>query len=267
MTYEILAGFAFAFGTVVGSFLNVCIYRLPKNESITFPGSHCCACGKPVRWYDNIPVLSYFLLRGKCRDCGAGFSVQYALIELLTGVLFLFFYHLFGFSGLGVIYLVFTLALLVQSMIDFEHKIIPDAITLPGIILGFVFSGFFPALQNAADWKGGLWASLIGILAGGGVLYLIAIVAEKILKKEAMGGGDVKLLAMVGAFLGFRAAVWTLFVGSVIGSVAGVYFKLKKSDDEIPFGPFLGLAAFLYLFFGEKVIHWYLTASEFSLYP
>ena len=252
----------FMFGTMVGSFLNVCIYRLPKDESVVFPGSHCGACGKPVRWYDNIPVLSYFLLGGKCRDCKVAFAIQYALIEMLTGLIFVLFYQVFALSGVGFAYLVLALALLVQSMIDVRHKIIPDTITLPGIILGVVLSTAFPALQGSGTWWGGLSGSVLGVLGGGGFLYFIAVAAEKILKKEAMGGGDVKLLAMIGAFLGLRGVAWTIFMGSVLGSFAGIYFKIKKSEDEIPFGPFLGVAACLYIFFGDRVIDWYLLRFQ-----
>ena len=245
------------FGAAAGSFLNVCIYRLPKGESVVFPGSHCGVCAKPVRWHDNVPVLSYFVLRGRCRDCGAKFSAQYALIEILTGLLFVLFYRVFGLSGVGAVYLLFTLALLTQSMIDFAHKIIPDEITLPGIVLGLVCSSFFPELQNQSSWQAGLLYSAAGMLAGGGFLYLVAVVAERVMKKEAMGGGDVKLLAMTGAFLGLAGAAWTLFFGSVIGAVAGIYFKFSKKEEQIPFGPFLGLAAVLYIFFGSAVIDWY----------
>ncbi len=249
----------FVFGTIVGSFLNVCIYRLPRNESVVSPGSHCGACGKPIRWYDNLPVLSYFLLRGKCRDCGVSFSAQHALVEFLTGMLFVAFYHFFGLEAMGLIYLIFTLAVLVESLIDFEHKIIPDEITLSGIVLGIILSCFFPMMHGANSWWEGLLASVIGVFIGGGFLYLIAVIAEFFLKKEAMGGGDVKLLAMFGAFLGFRGVLWALMMGSFAGSIAGIYFKFKKKEEQIPFGPFLGLGAIFYIFYGQAVIAWYLN--------
>ncbi len=243
---------------MVGSFLNVCIYRLPKEESIVFPGSHCGSCMKPVRWHDNIPILSYLLLRGRCRDCKARFSAEYLLVEAVTGAIFVIFYYQFGLTAAGGILLLLTLALLTQTMIDFHHRIIPDAITLPGILLGAVFSGLEPSIHHAGSWHQGLIASGLGILVGGGFLFLLGSVAEFLLKKEAMGGGDVKLLAMIGAFTGMTGVLWTVFFGALLGSAAGIYYKLKN-QEQIPFGPFLGAAAVCYIFFGEKVISAYLN--------
>ena len=248
----------FVFGTIVGSFLNVCIYRIPKEESIAFPGSHCGACGKMIRWYDNVPVASYILLRGRCRECGAKFSIQYPMVEMMSGALFVLFYHYFGITAYGIVLLTFTLALLTQSVIDFHHKIIPDVITLPGIVIGLVASCFILQMHGSSVWWQGLRASVVGMIAGGGSLFLVGVIAEFFLKKEAMGGGDVKLLAMIGAFLGLAAVAWTIFFGAVIGSLAGVYFMLVKKEEQIPFGPFLGIAAAAYIFLGEKAIHGYL---------
>ena len=250
---------AFALGTMVGSFLNVCIYRLPKAESIVFPGSHCGRCGKPVHWHDNIPVVSYLALGGRCRDCGGRFSAQYLCVEILTGALFVFYYRYFGMSATGITFLIFTLALLTQGVIDFHHKIIPDVITLPGIVAGLAASCLIPAICGAEFWWEGLRASAVGAVAGGGFLFLVAVVAEFILKKEAMGGGDVKLLAMIGAFLGLVGVAWVLLAASLLGSVAGIYFRFIKREEEIPFGPFLGLAAALYIFLGESSINWYFS--------
>lgn len=249
----------FIFGMMMGSFLNVCIYRLPKNESIVWPGSHCQSCQKPIAWYDNVPVLSYFLLGGKCRGCKAKFSSQYAVIEVLTGLVFIAFVAAFGFSFKAGIYLLFTLALLVVSAIDWEHRIIPDEISLPGIILGLVLSAVFPEMHGSHFWVYGLRESFIGMLAGGLFLYVLGTAAEKILKKEAMGGGDVKLLAMIGAFIGWQGVLWTVFVSSLVGSIAGFISILKSGDRYIPYGPFLALAAVLYIFFGDPVVAWYLS--------
>ncbi len=248
---------AFLTGLIVGSFLNVCIYRLPKEESVVWPASRCLSCQKPIAGYDNIPVVSFIFLRGRCRQCGVKISWQYPAVEFLTAALFVLFYRVFGLSWEGALYLFFSLGLLVQSFIDFRHQIIPDEITLPGILVGFVASGFFPGLHGETFWARGLLQSLIGILAGGGSLYLVGTVAERILKKEAMGGGDVKLLAMIGAFLGWKAVFWTIFVSSLLGAGAGIYLRFKKGEERIPFGPYLAIAAFLYLFFGPRAIKCY----------
>ncbi len=250
----------FLFGTLVGSFLNVCIFRIPANRSIVFPGSSCPYCAKPIRWFDNIPCLSFLALRGRCRDCGAKISPQYFVIEFLTGTLFAVFYGRFGATPIAAIYLVLTLALLVESAIDWRHEIIPDRITLPGMLLGVVVSAVLPSLHGEETALRATLQSLGGLLLGGGFLYLAAVAAEAILKKEAMGGGDVKLLAMMGAFLGWRGVLWTVFVSSLLGSVVGVYLRLTKGRERIPFGPFLGAAAVLYIFFGEVVIRWYSQA-------
>ncbi len=246
------------FGAIVGSFLNVCIYRLPERQSIAFPGSRCRTCLRSIVWYDNVPCISWFMLRGKCRRCGAKISPQYVAVEFLAGSLFVLFFAVFGPTVKGMVYLALSLALLVQTFIDFRHRIIPDALTLPGIVVGFAASVAFPGIHGTADrWQAAL-ASGIGILAGGGSLYLAGTLAEWILKKEAMGGGDVKLLAMVGAVIGWKGVIWTVFVSSLVGSIAGVYLRLRKGEELIPYGPFLGFGAFTYLFFGPPVMHWYL---------
>jgi leader peptidase (prepilin peptidase) / N-methyltransferase len=171
--------------------------------------------------------------------------------------LFVLFYHFFGPTVKGGVYLLLALALLVQGVIDLRHQIIPDEITLPGIVLGLVLSGFFPGLHEQTLWWKGLGMSFFGVLIGGGFLYAAGTLAEKIMKKEAMGGGDVKLLAMIGAFLGWKAILWTIFISSLLGSVAGVYLRLKRGEVYIPYGPYLGLAAFLFMFFGQSFIGWY----------
>jgi leader peptidase (prepilin peptidase)/N-methyltransferase len=249
----------FVFGAMVGSFLNVCIYRLPKDESVVWPGSHCQACKKPIAWHDNVPVLSYFLLGGKCRACKTKFSFQYAVIEFVTGLIFVGFMAAFGFSIKTGVFLAFTLALLVVSAIDWEHRIIPDEISLPGIILGLALSSVFPEMHGAHFWFYGLRESAFGAIAGGGFLYVLGTAAEKILKKEAMGGGDVKLLAMIGTFIGWPGVLWTIFVSSLVGSIVGLVALVKSGDRYIPYGPFLALAAVLYVFFGDPVIAWYLN--------
>jgi leader peptidase (prepilin peptidase)/N-methyltransferase len=248
---------AFGFGAIVGSFLNVCIFRLPDGESVVFPGSHCRSCKKPLGWYDNVPLLSFIFLRGHCRHCKSPISRQYFLIEIVTALLFVLFYHFFGPTPTGGIYLVFSMALLVAGVIDLRHRIIPDEITLPGIVLGLGLSALVPTLHGQETWVRGLGASFLGAAIGGGFLYLAGTAAEKILKKEAMGGGDVKLLAMIGAFIGWSGVFWTIFFSSLLGSVAGIYMRLKKGEQYVPYGPYLALAAFMYLFFGSELIRLY----------
>ena len=250
----------FIVGAMIGSFLNVCILRLPKEESIAFPGSHCFSCQKPIAWYDNIPILSYLILGGKCRACKKGFSAQYPIVEAVTGGLFILFWRKFGLTPVGGVYLAFSLALLVQSVIDARYKIIPDEITLPGMVLGLIASFVFPQLHGQATHVAGFLSGLYGLLLGGGFLWVAGTLAEKILKKEAMGGGDVKLLGVVGAIIGMQGVLWTIFVSSVIGSIVGIYLRLRKGDEVIPFGPFLAIAAFLYLFIGPACIQMYLHA-------
>jgi leader peptidase (prepilin peptidase) / N-methyltransferase len=252
-----LAIFVCAFGLVIGSFLNVCISRMPRNESVVFPASHCPLCKYRIRWFDNIPLLSYLLLRGRCRGCGAHISLQYPLVELLNGLLTLALFWRFGFS-LGFLALVlFCSALVVITFIDMEHQIIPDEISLPGIVVGFLFSFFLPG----QTWLG----SLAGILLGGGSLLLVASCYQWLTGKEGMGGGDIKLLAMMGAFLGWKAVPFIIFASSLVGSVVGIAMMLvlkKDSKLAIPFGPYLAFGAVLYIFYGERLIQWYLHVGS-----
>ncbi len=249
---------AFLFGTIIGSFLNVCIYRLPKEESIVFPASHCPGCSKPIAWHDNVPVLSFCILRGRCRNCKQKISFQYPLIELVTGLLFVLFYTTFGVTVTSVIFLVFSLALLVCTVIDWYHQIIPDAITLPGMLIGLAISTIYPALHGETIFWKGFLAAFLGLMAGGGFLYVSAIMAEYFLKKEAMGGGDIKLLGLIGTLLGWQGSVWTIFISSVLGSIMGLWMRLVQKKEYFPFGPAIALAAFLYVFIGQQAIDWYL---------
>jgi len=247
----------FAVGAMVGSFLNVCIWRVPEGKSIAFPGSHCRACAAPIAWYDNVPVVSWLLLSGKCRRCKAAISPQYPAVELLTAATFVLFWTKFGPTPEGAVYLLFTLAILVQAGIDFRHRIIPDVITLPGMLIGLGASALVPAIQGQESALGGFVQSLVGLLAGGGLLYVTGTIAEWIFKKEAMGGGDVKLLAMIGAFLGWPAVLWTIFVSSLLGSVVGLWMRFRHGAETIPYGPYLGAAAVSYIFWGRAFMQWY----------
>ncbi len=240
-------------GLIVGSFLNVCIFRLPEGRSIVRPGSSCGACGQPVRWYDNIPVLSYLILRGRCRNCKASYSIRYPIVELLTGLFALALWLRFGMTVQTAVYFIFIAALLVITFIDIDHRIIPDIISKPGIPLGFAFSFIMPQLT----W----FDSLIGILAGGGTLYLVIYVYFLVTGVEGMGFGDVKLLAMIGAFIGWQGVIFTIMASSLIGTVVGLAEMIRTRQGlklAIPFGPFLATGAILYIFFGPQLIEWYL---------
>ena len=244
---------SFVLGAAVGSFLNVCIYRLPAGESVVAPPSRCPSCGARIKPWDNIPIISWLLLGGKCRACRAPISPRYAVVELLNGLLTLALFLRFGPSLTFLALFIFCSALVAITFIDLDHQIIPDVISLPGIIVGFAFSFFLPWV----GWK----SSLIGIVAGGGSLLAVAWLYELLTKKEGMGGGDIKLLAMMGAFLGWRSVPFIIFASSLIGSVIGVSVMLLQKRDgklAIPFGPFLALGGVLYIFFGKAIILWYL---------
>lgn len=261
-SYLFIEAYVFLFGAIVGSFLNVCIYRIPSEKSIVSPPSHCPSCGERVRPYDNIPLLSWLLLGGKCRFCRARISVRYPLVELLTALLTLFLFREYGFSADFAALFLFSAALVVITFIDLDHQIIPDIISLPGIPLGFAFSFFLPQV----GWKN----SLIGILVGGGSLLVVAYAYELITKKEGMGGGDIKLLAMMGAFLGWKSIPFIIFISSLLGSVIGISLMIAQKKDSklaIPFGPFLATAAIIYIFYGDSIIGWYLNVGAARGYP
>lgn len=244
---------AFVLGAVIGSFLNVCIYRIPAGQSVVSPPSSCPNCDAGIRWFQNIPILSWLILRGRCAQCKIRISTRYPLIELLNGVLFVFVVAAFGLSWPTVIYWLFVSVLVVITFIDLDHQLIPDVISLPGIFVGFICSFFIP-------WIGWL-DSLFGILLGGGLLMLIALAYEYLAKREGMGGGDIKLLAMLGAFLGWKAIFPVVFIASLVGTVVGVPLMLLQKKDgklALPFGPFLALAAIVYLLYGSQLLVWYL---------
>ena len=242
----------FVIGLVIGSFSNVCIYRIPRNESLVSPGSHCPQCNKPIPFYDNIPVISYILLKGKCRYCGQPIPLQYPIVELATGLFYLALYLFYGLQLITIIYMILCTLLIIISFIDLKERIIPDVLSLPFIAIGFIVS-FFLRTLSPID-------SLLGILAGGGSLLIIAIAGTYLFKKEAMGGGDIKLAAMIGAFLGWQLTLLSLFLGFFLGSIIGVIVLIinKGKSDIVPFGPFIALGAMLSIFWGQAIIHWYL---------
>ena len=237
---------------LVGSFLNVCIIRIPKKESLWWPRSHCVACERTIPFYDLIPIFSFILLRGKCRYCTTPVSFQYPCVELLTTTLIFFLYLKYNFSPLFFAATYLTCVLVVITFIDLKFYIIPDIITLPGAILGFGLS--FLGLSTTP------WDSVLGILLGGGSLLLMGQLYYLWKKKEGMGGGDIKLASLLGAWLGYKAIILILFAGSFLGALIGslyLYLSKKSRNEPLPFGPFLAMASLIYLFFGESIINWY----------
>lgn len=244
------------FGAVIGSFLNVVILRLPDpSQSIVFPASHCPHCKSSLSWYENIPIISFLALQGKCGHCKTKISSQYPLVELFTALLFGAVIFRFGPTLTGFGYLYFCCCLVTIIWIDIYHQIIPDRISLPGIVLGFLFS----FINSEVTWL----ESLIGLLAGGGVLYAVAVFYLLLRKQEGMGMGDVKLLAMLGAFLGYQSLLFIIFTASLTGSIIGISLILKQKEGvntRIPFGPFLACSALTFLLFKEEIF------SLFHLY-
>ena len=236
-------------GAALGSFLNVLIYRLPEEKSIIFPASNCPHCGKPIRFYDNIPVISFILLKGRCRACRGKISFRYPLVELITAVLSLLLFWKFGLTFKYLFSFIFICALIVITFIDLDYQIIPDVITLPGIPIFFLAALIVMGLR--------FQDAFLGFLLGGGCLYVIAFVYELVTKREGMGGGDIKLLAMMGAFLGWQSLLFILLVSSLLGAVVGIAVMMIKGQDmkyAVPFGPFLSLAAVAYIFFGDTAM-------------
>lgn len=250
---------SFIFGALIGSFLNVVILRLPKpGISVVFPASHCPSCKASLSWYENVPIISYLILRGKCGHCRVSISFQYPTVEFLTGILAAACVSSFGLSFAAAGYFIFSAALITIIWIDIHHQIIPDIISLPGIVFGFCFSFISPLVT----WQG----SLIGLLAGGGVFYAISLSYFLLRKQEGLGGGDIKLLAMLGAFLGWQSLFFIIFASSVTGSIGGLIAmrsQKKGGATRIPFGPFLAVSGLAYLFFYHQIqqlFQWYLSS-------
>ncbi len=332
----------FALGAIIGSFLNVCIVRLPHEKSVVFPASHCVHCKNPITWHDNIPLVSWLLLGGRCRHCKKNISFRYFLVELITATGFLLFYKHYGFHAILIPYLVMLSGFIVATFVDFEHRIIPDEISIGGTVVGVVFSLLIPQLHgHDVFWKGGLW-SVVGLLVGGGSIYLMGLLGNviiprsrrqldsilkeeflqvmspiapdvfeglwqdmarngyivpkdgtadvldafwktkkadqlklspayahlskkvfKVLRMDTMGGGDVKLMAMVGAFMGWKLALLSFFLAPFFGAVYGVIEKIRTKDSIIAYGPFLILGALVSLFKGQEIIR--LVASSYGI--
>jgi len=257
---------AFIFGSIVGSFLNVCIHRMPNRESVVWPSSHCPHCKKRIPAYDNIPFISYIILGGKCRFCKKRISLRYPLVELLTAVMFVLLFKRYGLNYDFFCYTVFTCALIIATFIDIPHRIIPDEISVGGMIVGFILISIKGFNFNPFTFSfRPMLNSLLGIIIGGGIIYLTGFLFDlvyfKLLKRppiqgetESMGGGDVKLLAMIGAFLGWQRAVLTFFLAPFFGGIIGIINLIRKKEHTIPYGPFLSLAAIISMFWANKII-------------
>ena len=245
----------FIFGSIAGSFLNVCIYRLPKGKSVIVPGSHCPNCTAAIHWHDNIPILSYIFLGGRARCCKAKISSRYFMVEILTASAFLISFSVFGLTPKFFAYAVMVSGLIVATFVDFEIQEIPDEVSIGGLAIGLILAVAFPSILSETTRLNGFLNSFLGALAGGGMIYAMGILGEFAFKREAMGGGDVKLLAMIGAFIGWKLVVLTFFMAPLFGGVVGIILKIRYGRDIIPYGPYLSLAAICSIFFGERIIH------------
>jgi leader peptidase (prepilin peptidase) / N-methyltransferase len=254
----VIAGMMVAalFGLVIGSFLNVCIYRLPREESVAWPASRCTSCRRALAWYENVPVLSWAVLRGRCRTCKAPVSAMYPVIELTTGILFAATYYWYGPTPLGIVRMLFGCAMVVLFVIDLQHQILPNIITVPGIVIGLALSLFLPP---------GWVSSLIGVAVGGGMLFAIAETYFRLRGIQGLGMGDVKMLAMIGAFLGWQLALLTLILSSFGGALVGVALIVTKRggmQSKLPYGTFLAVAAAIAAVAGDSLVTWYLSPYQ-----
>jgi len=247
-------------GLCAGSFMNVCIHRLPRGGSLIRPRSRCPGCDYQLRWYDNIPLISYLLLWGRCRSCRSRISLRYPIVEIVTAVVWVAHYAVFDLTALMFVRALFASALIVLFAIDLEHQILPNAITLPGIVAGLIFSVVLPP---------GVFDAVLGVLIGGGVLWLIGEAYYRYSGQEGMGGGDVKMLAMVGAFLGWKQVLVTLVVSSVTGSLLGLLLILSRRGNlkqALPFGTFIAIGALLASLVGERIVQWYADMYVLTCY-
>jgi len=255
----------FVLGAVIGSFLNVCIVRWPEEKSVVKPRSHCPNCKKMIAWYDNIPFLSYILLGGKCRHCKIKFSFRYFLVELITALTFLAFYFYFGLNILLLPYLIMVCGFIVATFVDLKHRIIPDEVSVGGMFVGLALSLLIPQMHGIDPSVGNFWInhlqslglSALGVLIGGGSIYLMGMLGDFLFKKESMGGGDVKLMAMVGAFLGWIPAILAFFIAPFFGMLYGIIGWLRTRDSTMAYGPFLVLGSLIAMFWGNVIVRWF----------
>ena len=257
----IVALFMGVLGLVVGSFLNVCIYRLPRGESVHWPGSHCTVCNRSLAWYENIPLVSWLVLGGRCRTCREPISAMYPVVEAVTAAVFVAGYFIYGVTPLLAARLLFACAMIVLFAIDLHHQILPNSITVPGIVIGFALSLALPP---------GWLSSLIGLFAGAGVLFAIAEAYYRVRGVEGLGMGDVKMLAMIGAFLGWQLMLLTLVLASFAGSLLGLALIASGRGSmtlKLPFGTFLAVGALVAAVAGEPILNWYLGFYEPRPFP
>lgn len=253
----------FVFGLLIGSFLNVCIFRIPQEKSIAFPPSHCQSCGTRLKPLDLVPVFSYLFLKGRCRYCGTGISARYPLIELLTGFIFIMLFKRFNLTFDFVLYSYLMSILIIVLFIDLDHKIIPDELVVSGLIgaaVTVVYNIFFPMpIYGSSSW----WAPLLGVIPGSGFLFLIAVIGFAIYKTDdAMGMGDVKIFAPIGIFLGWKMCTIALLASILLGGIFSLFLmtvNIKKRKDTIPFGPFIVIGTFITLLWGGNILNWYIS--------
>ncbi|HXO45160.1 MAG TPA: prepilin peptidase [Candidatus Cybelea sp.] len=273
--FPMIGVFAALFGLIIGSFLNVCIVRIPERKSIVLPSSACPKCGAVIRPWDNIPVVSWLVLRGKCRACKTTISAMYPVVELLTALLFWACYFAFGLTTEALKWSIFSALMIVLVFTDMRERILPDVVTYSGFVVGLLLSLVTKPSDGTALWLSrrifefpppvpvlSLGDALLGAAFGSGLLWMVAELYFRLRGREGMGFGDVKMMLMAGAFLGLKRTLLTILAGSVLGSVLGLAFMLarrKESDYELPFGSFLGMAAVLVMFFGTPVVNWYLS--------
>ena len=247
--------FIFLLGAIIGSFLNVCIYRIPREESILYPPSHCPNCGTPLHWYDLIPILSYILQIGKCRYCREPISLQYPIIECLNGLLYLAVYSKFGLDINFIFYAIIFSILLIISSIDLHFQIIPDFLNILILILAIIYKTLQFTLYGISS---NLFNSILALIISGGIFLIIVI-----LSKGGMGGGDVKLIGVLGFILGIKMVLLTIFLSFILGAIISIFlllFKIKGRKDPIPFGPFICLAFMITVFWGNEIINWYIIS-------
>ncbi len=267
---EFLTLVAFAFGACIGSFLNVCIWRIPRDESVVHPGSHCPKCGRPIAWFDNIPLVSWVALRARCRACGAPISPRYVLVEALVAVLFGWIAWRHGWDVRTPLYCLVAAGLVLATFVDLDEMYIPDRVSLGGIAAGLVMSLLWPGLHGVDTAFAGFRSAAVGALAGSGSLAALAWVGTRMFGKEAMGMGDVKLLGAIGAFLGWQGVAFTFFVSAFAGAAVGltmIAMRRKELQSAIPFGPYLALGAIVWILGGDSLWIQYLRFMTHTADP